>query len=104
MLEIAYRPRAVADLDGILVYLAIDVGSLQAADGIAHAILSAIERLAELPTIGRVFVDEGLNRDYRRFRVRNYWIYYSFDDDVLTVWRIFHTSRDTEGYGYHAFD
>ena len=33
-----------------------------------------------------------------------YWVYCTFDNEALTVWRVFHTSRDTKNLGFHAFE
>ena len=100
MREIEWRPRAVADLDGILTYATLELRSPQAARSCGEAIFEAIERAAELPELGRPFTDEDLQRSYRRMLVKNYWVYYAFDDDTLTVWRIFHTTQDHESYGF----
>lgn len=104
MRSIEYRSRAVADLDGILVYTAMELRSPQGAERIANDILSMVERVAELPEMGRVLADDDLDRSYRRVLAKRYWIYYSYGQETLTVWRIFHTSRDTEAYGFDAFD
>ena len=100
MLEIVWRPRAVADLDGILTYIVLDLKSPQAAQACADAITSAVERVANLPESGRAFIDDDLHRPYRRVLAKNYWIYYSHDKSTLTVWRIFHTTQDHDAYGF----
>ena len=100
MREIAWRPRAVADLDGILTYTALELESPGAARGIADALLSAVERVADLSESGRLFHDDDLARPYRRVLAKSYWIYYSYDDATLTVWRIFHTAQDHDTYGF----
>jgi len=41
-----------------------------------------------------------LERTYRRVLAKNYWIYYSYDADTVTVWRVFHTSQDHDTYGF----
>ena len=104
MLEIRYRPRAVADLDGILTYIALELGSPVAAEKTAATILSAIEQAAEFPEMGRAFFDEDLSRPYRRILAKNHWVYYSYTSDVLTVWRIYHVTRDTDHYGFEVFE
>lgn len=104
MLEIRWRPRASADLDGILVYLAMELRSPQAAESAADAIFVAVEQAAEFPEMGRAFSDDDLDRSYRRVLAKNYWVYYSFSSTTLTVWRIFHTLRDFDHYGFDIFD
>lgn len=104
MREIVWRPRASADLDGILVYIGMELDSPNAAETTANAIFDAIERVAELPEIGHVFFDEDLNHAYRRILVKSYWVYYSYDNDTLVVWRIYHTLRDLDHYGFEIFE
>ena len=105
MLEIEYRPRAEADLDGILTYLVMAIKSPQAARTVAAEIFSAIERAAELPEIGRLLQDDSLEHAaYRCTIAHNYRIYYRVRGETLTVWRIFHTSQDTDEYGFTLFD
>ena len=104
MLEIEWRPRAVADLDGILTYIVLELKAPAAARACSEAIMGAIERAAELPELGRPFLDDDLKRAYRRVLAKNYWIYYSHDDAKLTVWRVFHVTQDHDGYGFVLLD
>lgn len=82
----------------------MELHSPKAARGIADAIIAAIERVAELPYSGKPFSDEDLARTYRCILVRNYWVFYSFDDRTLTVWRIFHASQDYDTYGFELWN
>ena len=52
MRAIEFRPRASADLDGILASIALTLKSPQAARDTADAIFAAIERAAEIPELG----------------------------------------------------
>ena len=99
MLDIAWRPRAATDLEGILAYIAIELRSPQAAEDCARAIIEGIERAADLPGIGRPFIDEDLERSYRSILVKSYRVFYTHDAETLTVWRIFHTTQDIDSYG-----
>ena len=77
MREIEFRPRASADLDGILAYIALTLKSPQAARDTANAIFASIERAAEMPELGQPFFDEDLEHPaYRRKLVKRYWVYY----------------------------
>ena len=100
MRDVVWRPRAVADFDGIITYILLEFRSPRAAQTCGDAILDAVERVAELPESGRLFIDDDLKRPYRRVLVKSYWIYYSYDADTLTVWRIFHTSQNHDSYGF----
>lgn len=103
MRAIEFRPRAVMDLDGIMVYTAYELGQPKAAQQIADALYQAIEDLAEHPETGRILHDEDLERTYRRILVKRYWIYYSHTSATLTIWRIFHTTQDHDAYGFESF-
>lgn len=104
MREIVWRPRAVADFEGILTYIVLELRSPSAADSCGNAIMAAIERVAGLPETGRAFIDDDLARSYRRVLAKNYWVYYSYSDEQLTVWRIFHVTQDYDDYGFSLFD
>lgn len=94
MRSVSLRPRAQLDLESIYTYIALDLGSIQAADAPIEAIYDAIEQVAELPELGRVFGSDDLEHEHRRILRKNYWIYYTHDAHTLTVWRVFHTLQD----------
>ena len=96
MLDVAIRPRAQLDLESIYLHIAVALGSPQAAADIMEALYRAIERVAELPGLGEPFESERLERAYRRTLAKSYWIYYSVEDERLTVWRVFHTRQDID--------
>ena len=96
MREVFLRPRAQLDLESIYIHIAITLGSPKAARKTIDNLYAAIERAADMPTLGMLFANDALDRDYRRILVKNYWIYYTFDDAQFTVWRIFHTRQDIE--------
>ena len=98
MRKILIRPRAQLDLESLFVYRAFELMEPQAAQELIDAIYEAFERAAELPEAGRLFDSEDLERGYRRILVKSYWVYYTFDDESLTVWRIFHTRQDIDNY------
>ena len=104
MRKILYRPRAQTDLDSIFVYIAVDLGSPGAAKKLRKKLSEAIERIADVPTVGKAFVDEELGQAYRRILVENYWVYYTFDSKKIVIWRIVHASRDVDHYGFHVFE
>ncbi len=105
MRTIEFRPRANVDIEGILVSIGLTLKSPKAARATADAIFAAIERIAELPELGQPFFDEDLKQlNYRRTLVKRYWIYYTYTDKTLTVRRIFHTTQDTDTYGFEVLD
>lgn len=102
MRNVDFRPRAEADLDGILVYLAFELGAPQAAQSFTEELFHEFELVADVSEIGRKIVDPALGRAYRKIMVKTYWVFYSYDEETLTVWRIISTLRDLDHYGFEA--
>ncbi|WP_417135393.1 type II toxin-antitoxin system RelE/ParE family toxin [Rubneribacter badeniensis] len=100
MRSVEFRPRAAVDIEGIVVYLAYALKMPQAARRTAEELYAAIDRIADNPFSGRVLSDDELGREYRRILVKRYWVYYSFTDETLTVWRVFHTTQNHDVYGF----
>ena len=99
MREATYRPRAAHDLESILVYLGEVQKAPQAARDLYSEIETAIDLLCETPEPGRRFADKTLvHDDYRSWLVGSYRIFYSYDSELLTIWRIIHTRQDRDGY------
>lgn len=97
--QIRYRPRAAIDLESAVVYLGEVCNAPQAAKRLYDDITHALEQLRDLPTMGKPFLDDRLDRKlYRTWLVGNYRIFYSFDIEWITVWRIVHTSQDIDDY------
>lgn len=95
----AFRPRAALDLESLVVYLGEVLRSPQAARDTYAAALDAVDRLCEMPTLGRPFLDDSLEGEaYRWHLVGHYRIFYTHSAEVLTVWRILHTRQDLDGY------
>lgn len=95
----AFRPRAALDLESLAVYLGEVLGSPQTARKTCTAIIDAVDRLCVMPTLGRPFFDDALEREgYRWHLVGHYRIFYTYSTEVLTVWRILHTRQDLDGY------
>ena len=102
--QVIYRPRAKWDLESIVVYIGQVQGSPEAAKKLFESITNAISNLCEMPELGRRISDERLDRKhYNSWLVNNYRIFYSYDTDSLTVWRIVHTSQDLDDYSLVEF-
>lgn len=94
MHEILLRPRAQLDLESIFIHISVSLGMTKAARTTIDELYAAFERAAEMPTLGMLFEDDDLERAYRRILVKSYWVYYTFDDERIVIWRIFHTRQD----------
>lgn len=100
--EIKLGRLAGLDIENVLVYLAVELGMPGAARNFRDKLSKSLIRLAELPELGRLISDDDLAWPYRRILVERYWVYYSYNEDTLTVWRVFHESqsKDIGGYGF----
>lgn len=98
MREIVLRQRAQLDLESIYIYLAFEQGMPKAAQGIVNELYTALERVADIPDSGMFVDSDELERAYRRILVKNYWVYYTYDEAELVVWRVFHTRQDIDTY------
>lgn len=104
MRTIEYRTLASIDFESAVVYIAVVLASPNAAQNTANELLSAIERVADLPESGKEFSDERLDRTYRRVLAAHHWIYYTYDADTLIVHRIFHEKQDIDAYALESLD
>ncbi len=92
---IAYRQRAKWDLESIAIYIGQVQEAPKAAKQLVEAITNAISNLSEMPELGRPINDYRLEfKHYRSWLVESYRIFYSYDDETITIWRIVHTSQD----------
>ena len=96
MRDVLFRPRAQLDLESIFIHIDLELDAPQAARDTVDAIYAAIENVADMPTLDMSFSCDDLEREYRRTLAKNYWVYYTFDDTSVTVWRIFHTRQDID--------
>ena len=103
MREIELRPRAQLDLESIFIHLALELAAPAAARLTVGSLYAAFDRIAEIPTLGMAFTNDDLEREYRRTLVKSYWVYYTFDDERVIIWRIFHTRQDINTQTLSAF-
>lgn len=99
MREVVYRRRAAWDIESIITYTSVILGSPQAAENWYAQLQSTLDLLCEQPLLGREFNDDYLKHHNRRsFLVGKYRLFYSFTPDTLTVWRVLHTTQDLDDY------
>lgn len=99
MREVVYRPRAAFDLESIVIYIGEVRGNRTAARQIYASIKKEVEELTAMPTLGRPFLDDALGRqDFRSWLAGSYRVFYTFDDEALTVWRVIHTRQDIDDF------
>ena len=90
--HVIISPEALADLEAIWDYVARAASVTTASDFIAD-ILSAIEKLADMPGMGHRRADVSDAR-YRFWSVKSYVIAYRPDAEALRVARVVHGHRD----------
>jgi toxin ParE1/3/4 len=86
-------PDAIADLDGIWDYIAVD--SPVAADRMIDELNGRFVLLSENPEIGEL-QPKLADGTYRRFTCRNYVIYYRPLSEGIVLVRVLHAARDHE--------
>lgn len=100
-----YRPRASYDLESIVVYIGEVQRAPKSAKRLYESIVEAVNLLCELPTIGHPFIDDALEREeYRWHLVGQYRIFYTFDSEHVTVYRIVHTRQEIADYAFVNWD
>ena len=99
MREPIYRPRAAFDLESIIIYVGEVCRNPAAAWQTYTSIKAAVKELCAMPTLGRPFIDEALGRrDIRSWLVGNYRVFYTYDEEFLTVRRVIHTRQDIDDF------
>ncbi len=99
MRKLEWRPRAHLDRESIASYLAVEVCNPAAALKAIQDIDRALENARLFPEAARAFDHEMLKRhDYRCALAGNYRVFYTFDDDTVTVHRVLHPRMDICAY------
>ena len=89
--RIVYTAPASRDLDEIDDYLTTVAGPV-VAERLVEEIIAAAETLGVMPTRQRERAK--LGQGLRSIPVRNHMIFYRVDDDVVSILRVIHGSRD----------
>ena len=103
-LSLEYRPRAAFDIESIVLYVGEVLKSPKAAKGIYEDICLKVGELCEMPSVGKIFRDDLLGREYRYALVKSYRIFYSYDSSKLTFWRVVHTRQDIDDFALVGWD
>lgn len=93
--EVLWTDHAAKDVDRIISYIAIDLGSPKAATEHLHEFEAVVEMLAETPEIHAVSKVSALSRrNLRTCFVKSYVMVYSFDGSQCIIHRVFHMRQD----------
>ncbi|MGN0603321.1 MAG: type II toxin-antitoxin system RelE/ParE family toxin [Oscillospiraceae bacterium] len=97
MYTIEYLSAAVSDMAEIAAYIGVKLSNPAAAERLAEEVVSAIEKLADMPYKCGVYTPvRALKHEYRKLLVQNYIVFYYIDEDenVVTVARVIYARRD----------
>ena len=94
-----WRPRAAYDIESAAAYLGQVLENPSAAKALYERVKVQVELLCRFPDMGKPFSDSLLEgRGYRTILVDQYRLFYTHDEQTLTVWRFVHTRRDIDDY------
>ena len=104
MLKLNWRPRAQLDRESIALYLGCERQNPSAAFSVMKAIDEALCRIRQLPDSGGRFrMDELHRKEYRTVLAGKYTIYYLYDEEAVTVYRILHQRQRIDDYALIDF-
>jgi toxin ParE1/3/4 len=90
-------PQAVDDLDSIWSYVAMESGSIDAANRLIDSLTQRFLLLAQHPYLGRVR-DEDFGLGSRSFPVGEYVVLYRVQEPNVLILRVVHGRRDQAGW------
>lgn len=82
MAEVTWTEPALAQLQAILEYIALD--KQEAAEAVAKRVFAITDRLASFPKVGRS-IPEFPHRDYRQLWAKPCWLYYRIEDGRVII-------------------
>lgn len=98
-LQPQWRPRALYDIESAVAYLGQVLENPLAAKTLYERVRDQIDLLCRFPDMGKPFADPLLEEHgYRTFLVDQYRLFYTHDEETLTIWRFVHTRRDIDDY------
>lgn len=99
MRRLGWRPRAHLDRESIAIHLGMERGNPQAAIKAIEAIDEALESILATPEIGRHFpAAHPGGREYRKILTGSYVVFYTFDNESVTVFRVLHQRQNIDTY------
>ncbi|HPO12622.1 MAG TPA: type II toxin-antitoxin system RelE/ParE family toxin [Candidatus Hydrogenedentes bacterium] len=85
-------PAAQKDMDDLWLFIARD--NISAADHFISKVMDKFSKIAAHPNLGRVCEEVG--KDFQRFPVDAYVIFYRIKPKFIEIVRILHSARDIE--------
>lgn len=99
MYRLEFLPAARSDLIELVRYISRELKNPAAADALALELIGEAEKLSEFPYANPAHRTlRPLKREYRRARVKNYYLFYFVDEQrkTVTVARVIHARRNAE--------
>lgn len=104
-LALVWRPRAHLDRESIALYLGIERHAPTSALNAIRKIDSALEHVCLFPDAGGRFRSERLaHKEYRTALAGPYIIFYRYNQETLTVYRILHQRQGMDTYAMVMLD
>ena len=102
--KIEYLPSALRDLTEIADYIGVKLNNPEAADRLSENIVSAIDKLPEMPYRYPVYYPvasfsvKPLKMEYRKMVVRNYLVFYWVNEEKqqVTIARVIYGGRNID--------
>lgn len=92
------------DRESIALYLGFERQNPAAALSVIKGIDSAIARIREIPDSGGRFrIDQLRHKEYRTVLAGKYTVYYRYDNEAVTIYRILHQRQNIDDYALIDF-
>lgn len=93
--DVYWTDSARNDVDGAIRYIALNLGSPQAASSLLDALESAIDKISSFPESCPIGTHRALrSRRLRKKLVKRYVLLYEYDGETVLISRVFHTLQN----------
>ena len=93
--EILVTGTAASDFDDAISYIALSLNNPIAARALADDYEEALNQIASNPFLFHHFKDSGGNNTvYRRYNIKNYYLFYRIDGKRIFICRFLYARRD----------
>ena len=92
-----FSPLAEQDLNDIFDYISLELDSPQAAEQLINSIQDTVEKMCYFPLSRPLLTNKILKKKgYRLIVVKNFNIFYVFENNIIIIRRILYGRRDYE--------
>lgn len=97
--EVRFHIQAFEDILDFAAYTTVGLDSPQRTVDMIRELFSSLSGAVKLPRVSRLFRDDCLDRAYRKLPLKGLWVYCTFEDGLLNIWRVL-DPRQEELYRY----